>query len=210
MPPKAKFTKREIVEAATKIAEKSGIAAVTAREVGAALGVSSRPLFTYFDSVDDLKKEVYLFAKELYRKYIERGLNDEIPFLGIWKQYIRFAKEKPELYKLLFLTPPGSVSGGAMEALKLSQELSRESLMKIYNMDSKRADSYFRDMWLVAFSFATLIVTNDCPYTEEEMFAVGTEISLSICKAYKEIPGLAEGRFDRDKIFRELVNKKTL
>ena len=65
MPPKAKFTKREIVEAASEIAEKSGIAAVTAREVGAALGVSSRPLFTYFDSVDDLKKEVYLFAKEL-------------------------------------------------------------------------------------------------------------------------------------------------
>ena len=53
----------------------------------------------------------------------------------------------------------------------------------------------------------TLIVTDDCPYTDEEMFAVGTEISLSICKAYKEIPGLAEGKFDKDALFRELVQK---
>ena len=61
----------------------------------------------------------------------------------------------------------------------------------------------------VAFSYATLIVTDDCPYTDDEMFAVGTEISLSICKAYKEIPGLPEGKFDKDKIFSELVGGLT-
>ena len=59
----------------------------------------------------------------------------------------------------------------------------------------------------MVFSFATLIVTDDCPYTDEEMSAVLTEVSLSICKAYKEIPGLPEGKFDRDAVFRELVKK---
>ena len=207
MPPRAKFTKGEIVEAAVGIARKGGIGAVTAREVGAALGVSSRPLFTYFDSVDDLKKEVYAFSRELYRKYVERGLNDDIPFLGVWRQYLHFAKEEPELYKLLFLTPPDNVSGGAMEAMRFSQDLVRGSIMKIYNMDAETADSYFRDIWLVAFSYATLIVTDDCPYTFDEMLAVGTEVSLSVCKAYKEIPSLAKGEYDRDKIFGELVKK---
>ena len=74
-------------------------------------------------------------------------------------------------------------------------------------MDGKTADKYFRDLWLVAFSFATLIVTNDCPYTDEEMSGMFTEISLSVCKAYKEVPGLAEGTFDRDAVFTELVRK---
>ena len=46
MPPKAKYTKQEIIEAAVGITREKGINAVTAREVGAALGVSSRPLFT--------------------------------------------------------------------------------------------------------------------------------------------------------------------
>jgi hypothetical protein len=79
--------------------------------------------------------------------------------------------------------------------------------MGVYNMDADTADRYFRDLWLVAYSFATLVVTDDCPYTDEEMLAVGTEISLAVCKAYKEIPGLPEGRFDKDALFRDLVKK---
>ena len=94
-----------------------------------------------------------------------------------------------------------------MDSLAFSQDLVRDSLMSIYNMDGKTADKYFRDLWLVAFSFATLIVTDDCPYTDGEMQSIFTEISLAICKAYKEVPGLSEGTFDRDAVFRELVRK---
>ena len=52
-----------------------------------------------------------------------------------------------------------------------------------------------------------MIVNGDCPYTDEEIFAVGTELSIAVCKAYKEIPGLAEGSYDRDAIFRKLVKE---
>ena len=207
MPPKVKFQKDEIVNAAFAIARKQGINAVTAREVAAELNVSTRPIFTWFTTIDELKAEVYGLAKKRYRKYVERGLSEPIPFLGVMHQYIHFAKDEPEIYKLLFLTKPGAASGGAMEALKIAQDLARESLMRIYNMDERTADCYFRDLWLIAFSFATLVVTDDCPYTDDEMSAIATEISLSVCKAYKEIPGLPEGDFDRDAIFRELVKK---
>ncbi len=207
MPPKMKFQKKEIVDAALQIVRKKGMDAVTAREVAKELGVSVGPIFTWFETMDELKAEVYERAKEIYREHVERGLAGPIPFLGIWQQYLIFARTEPELYRLLFLTKPGNVSGGAVEALHFSQELARPSIMRIYNMDEHTADSFFRDIWLVAFSYATLIVTDDCPYTDEEMLAVGTEVSLSICKAYKEIPGLPEGKYDRDAIFSELVKK---
>ena len=189
MPPKVKFTSNEIIEAAVKITRTKGIAAVTAREVGATLGVSSRPLFTYFDTVEELKREVYIYAKNLYKEYVENGLKAEIPFLGVGQQYLRFAKDEPNLYKYLFLTPPDGVRGGVMEGLKLSQDLARESLMRIYNMDADTADKYFRDLWLVAYGFTTMIAIGECPYTDEQISAIFTEFSLSICKAYKEIPG---------------------
>ncbi len=207
MPPKVKFQKEEIVAAALNVARKKGISAVTAREVAAELQVSPRPIFTYFNTMDELKTEVFNLAKDRYRDYVKRGLAGPIPFLGVGQQYLRFAKEEPELYKLLFLTKPDSAIGGAMEALKFSQDLVRDSVMRIYNMDAHSADCYYRDLWLVVFSFATLIVTSDCPYTDEQMSAVLTEVSLSICKAYKEVPGLPEGKFDRDAIFTELVKK---
>ena len=207
MPPKVKFQKEEIVAAALRVTREGGINAVTAREVAAELGVSTRPIFTWFDTMDELKGEVCALAREQYRAYIAKGLEEDIPFLGVWHQYMRFAREEPALYRLLFLTPPDGVTGGAMEALRLSQDMARPSIMAIYNMDADTADKYFRDIWLVGFSFATLAVTDDCPYTEEEIFAIGTEISLAVCKAYKEVPGLAKGDYDRDAIFRELVKK---
>lgn len=207
MPPKVKFQKEEIVTAALNVARKEGIDSVTAREVAKELGVSVGPIFTWYETMEQLKTDVFQQAKRMYREYIEHGLAGPVPFLGVGQQYLRFAREEPELYRLLFLRRPDSVSGGAMEALKFSQDLARESLMRIYHMEAWMADCYFRDLWLVVFSFATLIVTDDCPYTDEEMSAVLTEVSLSVCKAYKEVPGLAEGKFDRDKIFQELIGK---
>lgn len=208
MPPKVKFQKEEIVNVAFEITREKGIDAVTAREVASALHVSTRPIFTWFDTMEHLKAEVFEKAKDRYRAYIECGLQEQIPFLGIWQQYIRFAKEERALYKLLFLSKPNGTIGRAADALALSQELARESLMRIYRIDAYSADCYFRDLWLVAYSFGTLIVTDDCPYSDDEIFAIGAEISLSICKAYKEIPGLAKGAYDRDAIFLNLTAEK--
>ena len=118
-----------------------------------------------------------------------------------------FAKKEPEMFKLMFLTRPKDVSGGAMDALRFSQDLVRDSVMEIYNMDAKMADNYFRDLYLIAFALSTMVVTDDSPYTDAEMEAIFTEVSISICKAYKEIPGLHKGRFNRDKIFKELIKK---
>ena len=207
MPPKAKYTSEEIVEAAVNITREKGINAVTAREVGAVLGVSSRPLFTYFETVDDLKRAVYAYAKSLYLDYVKNGMNMESPVLGVGMQFLRFASEEPQLYRVLFLAPPCDMNGGTTEFLKLSQDLVRESIMRIYNMDAETADKYFRDLWFVGYSFATLIALGECPYSEEEIGSMFTEFSLSICKAIKEIEGFTSGDYDRDALFRELVKK---
>ena len=207
MPPKIKFQEEDIVKAAMNITQRKGIEAVTAREVASELGGSTRPIFNWFATIEELKAEVYNQARLCYRNYIQEGLRGPRPFLGVGQQYIRFAREKTELYKLLFLRKPSGVSGGAIDTMKYSQDLVRESIMEIYHLDASAADNYFRNLWLVAYGFATLIVTDDCPYTDQEISNIFSEISLAICKAYKEVPGLVEGNYDKDGIFKELVNK---
>jgi AcrR family transcriptional regulator len=205
MAPNVKFTKEEIVEAALSVTRAGGIGSLTARALASELGASTRPMFTYFETMDALKHEVHEAAKGVYKTYVLQGLAAPVPFLGVGQQYIRFAREEPELYKLLFLEKPNGTGGGAMEALEFSQELVRESIMDIYKMDAYQADCYYRDLWLVAFSFATMVVADDCSLTDEQMSAVFTEVSLAVCKAYKEIPGLPQGDYDRDALFRELT-----
>ena len=96
MPPKIRFQKQQIVDAAMNIARTRGIDAVTAREVARELSVSVGPIFTWFETMEQLRVEVYERAKDCYRAYMEKGLAEPIPFQGLGRQYIRFAKEEPE------------------------------------------------------------------------------------------------------------------
>ena len=122
-------------------------------------------------------------------------------------QYIRFAREEPELYRLLFLSRETDLS--AIKSMEHLQQLVRPTLMRIYHMTSQEADFYFRSLWLVVHSLSTLIVTGDCPYSDQEIGRILTSFSISICKSIKEIPGFAAGDFDRDAAFRALVQEGT-
>ena len=123
-------------------------------------------------------------------------------------QYIRFAKEEPQLYRLLFLAANEGANRSVMDILHHSQDLVRESLEQTYHMDAQAADRYFRDMWLAAHGMATLIATGVCPYSEEEIGHILTGFSISLSKAIKEIPGFVENSYDRNALFLELVERK--
>lgn len=53
MPPKPKFTREEVVDTAIELIKDKGIEALTARELGAKLGSSARPIFTVFRNMEN-------------------------------------------------------------------------------------------------------------------------------------------------------------
>ena len=205
MAPKNKFTKEEMVEAALRVVRARGIDGLTAKTLADELGTSTQPVFTAFGSMDGVKQEIYAAAVRVYDGYTDAGLREQVPFLGVGMQYIRFARGQPELYHLLFLARAQEYS--AMQSMQHLQTLVRPTLMDIYRITGEEADLYFRDLWLVVHSLATLIVTGDCPYSDREIGGILTGFSLSICKAIKEVPGFAAGTFDRDAAFRALTSK---
>lgn len=207
MAPKNKFTKEEMVAAALRVVRAKGFDGLTAKTMAEELGTSTQPIFTGFGSMDGVRQEVYAAAVRVYDGYANAGLREKIPFFGVGMQYIRFAREEPELYRLLFLTRTQDKERSAMSAMQHLQVLVRSTLMEVYRITAEEADLYFRDLWLVVHSLATLIVTGDCPYSDQEIGRILTGVSVSICKAIKEIPGFASDAFDRDATFRALVSK---
>lgn len=207
MAPRNKFTREEMINAAVRVVREKGIDALTAKALAGELGVSTQPVFTCFHTIEEAKSEVRAAAERVYDRYVQEGLRMKIPFLGVGIQYIHFAKEEPQLYRLLFLAANEEGYSSAINALHHSQELVRDSLQQIYHIDGHTADRYFRDMWLVVHSLATLVVTGGCPYSEEEMENILTGFSISLFRAIKEIPGFADNNYDRDTLFRELVEK---
>ena len=104
MPPKAKFTRDEIVQAGLNIVRENGMEALSARALGAALGSSARPVFTVFQSMEEVQGEVLEAARSRYDEYVRRGLEQEPAFKGVGTQYILFAIQEPKLFQLLFMT----------------------------------------------------------------------------------------------------------
>ena len=207
MAPKNKFTKKEMIEAAMQVVRDKGIDGLTAKTMADELGTSTQPVFTAFGAMDTVKQEVYAATVRVYDSYADAGLKEKIPFFGVGMQYIRFAREEPELYRFLFLTRTQGQEYSAMKSMQHLQELVRPTLVNIYHITAEEADLYFRDLWFVVHSLSTLIVTGDCPYSDQEIGQILTGFSISICKSIKEIPGFAAGTFDRDAAFRALISK---
>lgn len=205
MAPKNKFTREEMVEAALRVVRAKGIDGLTAKTLADELGTSTQPVFTAFGSMDAVRREVYAAAVRVYDGYTNTGLKEKIPFFGVGMQYVRFAREEPELYRLLFLTRTQEYS--AIKSMEHLRELVRPTLVKIYHITAAEADIYFRDLWFVVHSLSTLIVTGDCSYSDGEIAQILTGMSISICKSIKEIPGFTAGTFDRDGIFRTLISE---
>lgn len=102
MAPKNKFTREEMVTAAVEVVRKGGEQALTAKALAEALGTSTQPVFTCFGTMEALKAEVYAAAEQIFNRYALAGLQQKVPFFGYGVQYIRFAREEPELYRILF------------------------------------------------------------------------------------------------------------
>lgn len=82
MPPKAKFSREEIISAALQLVREGGVEAVTARELGARLGSSARPIFTVFESMEEVLAGVKETARALYGQYVRRGLRRRWHFVA--------------------------------------------------------------------------------------------------------------------------------
>ena len=103
MPPKPKFTKDEIVQAALGVVSRRGVEALTAKELGDALGSSARPIFTVFNSMKEVQDEVRAAAMRRFESYAEQRLPDMPLFKQVGMQMVLFGVREPKLYQLLFM-----------------------------------------------------------------------------------------------------------
>lgn len=182
MPPKSKFTKEEIIAAALEIAAENGIEAVTARAVGERLGSSARPIFTVFQNMNQVFGEVKSAARELYDKYIDAGLKEEIAFKGVGMQYIRFAAEQPKLFQFLFMSeqPADQTINSILPAIDSNYREILSSITDRYAVDDETALSFYRHMWIYSHGIAALCATRTLELKESEISEMLTDIFVSL------------------------------
>lgn len=178
MPPKAKFTREEIIEAALEITRQSGPDAVTAREIGNKLNSSARPIFTVFQNMEEVTEGVKKAAKQIYKEYIYEGLKEELAFKGVGRAYIRFAMQEEKLFQLLFMREQKEKKGigNILDLIDDNYETILKSVMDGYGLQEQDAMKLYQNIWVFTHGIATLCATGVCLFTEEETNEMLTEV----------------------------------
>lgn len=162
MPPKAKITKAMILNTVLEITQETGFENVNARSIANRLQCSTRPIFTCYENMEELKKEFLGFAFDYYTQYVENyGKSAKIkPYLLLPLSYISFAKEETNLFKLLFIN---DMDLNMTAADDFYQEIGNvekaKAFSKMIGVESERAKEIFLDLFLYSHGIAVLTAT---------------------------------------------------
>lgn len=184
MPPKAKFTREYIVSTALEFVRANGFDQLTARALGDALGSSPRPIFTVFDSMEEVQGEVFAAARALYAGYVEKGLACEIAFKGVGEQYIKFAIDEPKLFMLLFMREQPGVPdiNSVLGVIDESAEKILMSVVNGYGVDIDIARRLYSHLWVYTHGIATAIATKVCRFSSGEISEMMSEVFVGVFK----------------------------
>jgi len=171
MPPKPKFTKEEIVAAALELVSENGIEALTARELGARLGSSARPIFTVFNSMEEVQVEVRAAALKRFESYAEKAMHYTPVFKQVGMQMILFAMEEPKLYQLVYMSENAGATDfeGIVDRLGDVAQLCVDVIQRDYSLSEKDAKALFEHVWIYTFGIGALCATGMCRFSQEEI-----------------------------------------
>jgi len=156
--------RESILTAAIKIARRGGLEAVTARSLSSALGCSLSPLFTVFESMDEIRKETREYARRSFIKYVDDAVAAPEPFKEYGLRIIRFATLDPDLFKIVFLSPDLFDQG--MDPVLLA---CIEPIKKAYSLDDRQAMYIFHRVWIFVCGLAVLNSTRAQRFDEDQV-----------------------------------------
>lgn len=157
MPPKVKFTREDVLRAAFELVSAQGIDALNARAIAARLGSSTQPLFRVFANMDEIRAEVTRMAFEKYYEYIEKQGDPDIPrYKRAGMGYIRFAREEPQLFRMLFMRDRSGLDQSPDAKYSDILHISAEAT----GLDIETSKLFHLHMWIYVHGLATMAATN--------------------------------------------------
>ena len=115
---------------------------------------------------------------------MQRGLSSAPAFKGVGTQYIMFAVEEPQLFRLLFMTVNGEANSD--NVLPIIDENYDDILLSVkneYGLNLDKAKNIYMHMWIYTHGIATMCATRTCSYTGDEISRMMTEVFIGLLKS---------------------------
>lgn len=178
MPPKKRIFKEDILEASIRAIKKQSASALTVRNIAAELQSSTQPIYSEFENLDCLKKELYKYASEKYLRFHFTNYKE----LAI--AFLTFAKKEKELFKFLYLRRRDS---GEKLPDDINYTITVELLSKNLEMDPQRAKDMHHWMQYYCYTMGVMMATDYRDLSSEEISHELTELYSIMLRHYKEV-----------------------
>lgn len=169
MPRKQSVTKEMLIDAAFDLVREKGQEELSARHLAEKAGCSTQPIFRIYRNMGEMENDLFLRCAEYFSGYFELDSNfSVIPFVNFGMTYISFAKNEPNIFKLLFLTDNqlgkssyDLVNGG-------SKNYVIKELKRLKGVSPQEFESVFMKVWLIIHGTACMMIRNEFDITEKE------------------------------------------
>ncbi|MCX4365444.1 MAG: TetR/AcrR family transcriptional regulator [Bacilli bacterium] len=168
MPPIKKYSKDKIVETALEIAKKEGFEKLNARRIAKELKSSVNPIFNNFKNMDELKDEVYKEIYGIYKNYMNNGKKEENSYRGMGVGYIKFAKDYPEFFKIIFMKKYELDAENFILADAEGNDVIKEG-QKLTGLSFEEQKKFHVRVWIFTHGIACLVATKTITIEDEEI-----------------------------------------
>ena len=161
MPPKAKITREDILQAALTLLREQGEDALNARSLATALSCSTQPIFSNFATMEELQEAARAAAYRLYLSFLQKETENGQypPYKALGMAYIRFAREEKELFRLLFMCD----RKGQEQTPTPDFEASVTLIMEGNGVSRETAERMHLEMWACVHGIAAMLATSFIP-----------------------------------------------
>ncbi len=168
MPAIKKINREDIIKASVEIIRKEGLESLNARGVAKKLNCSTQPIFYIYSNMEEMRKDALKEISRIFDDAMFKSNYDKIAYKDIGVNYIRFAKEEPILFKILFNSKSNEQVLCFID-LKGSSNKIWETISNQTGLSKKEAKNFHLKMWLYVNGIANLVANNTCNFTKEEI-----------------------------------------
>jgi len=147
-----------IVDTATKLIEEKGYDSFSLRELSARLNVKAASLYNHIGSVEDINREVGVFAVDKMNAMLSEAIGEKVrdeAIRAVADGYRQFAKENPELYRTILALPILDAGDGLRDIGKPNLDIIRTVLHQ-YAVPDQTETKYMRSLRSAMHGFVAL------------------------------------------------------
>lgn len=186
MPPKVKIFREHIIRAAFALTREKGWECINARSLALQLACSTQPIFRVYKDMAELKSDLFSYIEGFYNEYIQSRMKPDNIFFSIGMAYISFAKEEPNLFRMIFMSNHFKINS-IIEMLDGDENaIITAGIAAANNIGLDDARLLYVETWLFAHGIASMLVSNSCAFQEKEIEQMLRNAFTGFLKQIKE------------------------